>query len=134
MKPSGAIGTVAVLLLVALCGVVLAAEERVQAPSEQPLLMLSDLVIEPAAEHEGAYECSATIVDATTGETVSAPRVLFLSGQEGKIRSGFAMPDGTRAGIDILVRANAEDRTAEVRIDLVQDGTPTTLHAVRVSL
>lgn len=134
MKRRGAIGTVALLLLVALCGVVLASEEKAPLSSDLPQLMLTDLVIEPSAEHEGAYSCSATIVDARTGETLSAPRVRFLSGQEGRMRSGVALSDGQGATVDIVVNANAEDRTAQVRIDLVRDGAPKTVQAIRVSL
>lgn len=137
MKPSGWIGTLAIVLVLTLCGMVLSADESVPSLPELPRIVLTDLVIQPAAEHEGAYECSATIVDSRTGETLSAPRVLFLSGQEGKIRSGITLPDGQSAGLDIVVSANAEDRTAQVSIGLLQDGKDggsTPVQTVRVSL
>lgn len=133
MKAPRPVIAVVLLSIAALCTVAVASRSSAALSSSLPQVVLTELVIEPSAEHESAYECSATIVDARTGETVASPRVLFPSGEDATIRSGVAL-DGESARVDVIVSANANDRTAQVRVELARGSETTTVQQLRVRL
>jgi hypothetical protein len=133
MSRSILVSSLAVVLVAALCTAVVASGDSVPSPTSLPQIMLTDLVIEPSTQHENAYECAATLVDTRTGETLAAPRVLFPSGEDAQIRSGVALGD-EKADVHIVVQANADARTASVRVELTRDSSSTTVQRLRVRL
>lgn len=133
MKRSGSVTALALLVTAVLCAAVFASPDSSATSGALPHVMLADLVIEPSEEHADVYECTAKVIDRRTGEILSAPRLLFPSGQDGKIRSGIEI-EGRTANLDVVVHADAADRTAHVLVSLVRDGTRTTVQQLRVRL
>ena len=119
---------VVLLTMLAVAGAVLALSG-----GSAPPALSAEIAISPAAQHDGAYSCTARISDAATGAVLSEPTVLFRSGEDATLRSGVEL-QGKASEVIVTVSADAAKRTAAVRVELVDGGRRSTVQAVNVQL
>jgi hypothetical protein len=120
--------SVALLTMVTVAGALLATSSGAVMPA-----LSADIAISPAAQHDGAYSCTARISDASTGTVLSEPTVLFRSGENATLRSGVEL-QGKASEVIVTVSADGAKKTATVRIELVDGGRRSTVQAVNVQL
>jgi hypothetical protein len=120
--------SVALLTMVTVAGALLATSSGAVMPA-----LSADIAISPAAQHDGAYSCTARISDASTGTVLSEPTVLFRSGENATLRSGVEL-QGKASEVIVTVSADGANKTATVRIELVDGGRRSTVQAVNVQL
>ena len=120
--------SVVLVMLLAMAGALLATSGGAAMPA-----LSADIAISPAAQHDGAYSCTARISDAATGTVLSEPTVLFRSGEDATLRSGVEL-QGKASEVIVTVSADAAKRTATVRVELVDGGRRSTVQAVNVQL
>jgi hypothetical protein len=92
-----------------------------------------EVEIAPQPERAGTFSCSARITNSATGEVLSEPRVLFVSGENATMRSGVEIA-GRAAEVVMTVSADAAKHLATVRVELWSDGATQLLQAVKVQL
>ena len=88
--------------------------------------------IAPDTEQEGAYEARAIVTDLTTEEVLSAPRVRFLPGPDGRAQTRSGVQGGLSVYMEIEVDERGETATYKAEIRSGEDLV--SLHKVRIRL
>ena len=88
--------------------------------------------IAPDPEQKGAYEARAIVTDLATEEVISAPKIRFLPGPDGRaqVRSGI------HGGLSVYMEIEVDEaeETAIYKAEIRRGETLVSLHKVRVRL
>lgn len=87
--------------------------------------------ISPSAKHEGAYELAATVSDLATGKVVSAPRLLFVRGEEAT--TSTVVPE-SRHEVTVTANVDAGQSSASYTLVVKDAGTVISQQAGEVKL
>jgi hypothetical protein len=91
----------------------------------------SEISIEPAPKHEGAFLCKALIKDVGTGEVAAAPAVVFAAGDSAETESALTEDGPTFV---LHVKVDALGGSAEYEVSVRSGGVQQLLHSGRVIL
>lgn len=122
------VSVVVVAALIALPGSVFANTSGAGGPA-----LGTEVSITPAAGRDGAYVCTARILDAATGAVLSEPSIIFRSGEKAEFRSGVQV-QGKASEIIVTVSADASRRAATVRVELAAGASRSTVQVMSVQL
>lgn len=90
-----------------------------------------EVSLEPGDE-AGIFECQALIRDAQTGELLSAPRVIFAQGEDGKATVTTGLDDGGM--VRLTVQVDEDGSRAHYRSEVLRGDEVVTAQSASIRL